>query len=155
MIISLICNGVLLIAILVVLYYVFSDMPSLKGNPIIVVDFDGVIHGYTSGWQGATTMLDAPVDCSLAWLTTMTKYYKVCIISSRSKYLFGRYAMKNYLRSYCLPEAIIKKLYFPLVKPPAVMSIDDRAFLFQGEFPILEAIKSFKPWYQKGQKAYL
>jgi len=29
-------------------------------KPILVLDFDGVLHSYTSGWQGATVIADPP-----------------------------------------------------------------------------------------------
>jgi hypothetical protein len=31
-------------------------------------------------------------------------------------------------------------------KPPALMTIDDRAITFDGTFPPAETIKAFKPW---------
>ena len=32
-----------------------------SGKSVICVDVDGVIHSYTSGWQGATVLADPPV----------------------------------------------------------------------------------------------
>ena len=38
------------------------------------------------------------------------------------------------------------ELQFPTHKPPALLTIDDRAFQFKGEFPALDDIENFKPW---------
>ena len=43
-------------------------------------------------------------------------------------------------------DRIIKQIKWPLFKPPAVMTIDDRSMTFNGVFPTLDAIASFKPW---------
>jgi hypothetical protein len=37
-------------------------------KPILCVDFDGVIHSYSSGWQGADIVNDPPTPGALAWL---------------------------------------------------------------------------------------
>ena len=37
-------------------------------NPIICVDFDGVIHSYTSGWKGIDVIPDDPVPGAIEWL---------------------------------------------------------------------------------------
>ena len=33
----------------------------MKYQPNVVLDFDGVIHSYVSGWQGAGVVPDPPV----------------------------------------------------------------------------------------------
>ena len=81
-----------------------------KFTPIICVDFDGVIHSYTSGWQGIAQVTDPPVDGAIKWLEahlpvpeslcTMAPKYEgpiVQIYSSRSKSWRGRRAMKKWL----------------------------------------------------------
>ena len=54
---------------------------------IICVDFDGVIHSYTTGWRGETHIPDPPVPGALKWLADLINNgkYKPVIYSSRSK----------------------------------------------------------------------
>lgn len=41
---------------------------------------------------------------------------------------------------------IIKKIGFPKHKPPALVTIDDRAIQFTGEWPDLDKLRNFKPY---------
>lgn len=34
----------------------------------LAVDFDGVLHQYTTPWSNAATIPDPPVDGAIAWL---------------------------------------------------------------------------------------
>ena len=43
-------------------------------------------------------------------------------------------------------NAVLEMIGFPTVKPPAMVSIDDRALTFTGEWPAIETLKAFKPW---------
>lgn len=38
------------------------------------------------------------------------------------------------------------EISWPWFKPPAHLSIDDRALTFQGAWPTIEEIDAFKPW---------
>lgn len=58
---------------------------STEQKPILCLDFDGVIHSYSSGWQGAACVTDPPVDGSLEFLSNAILRFKVAIFSSRSK----------------------------------------------------------------------
>lgn len=133
----------------------------MKSNPIICVDFDGVIHSYTSGWKGVSVISDQPVEGAIEWIMdhlpvpdaicAMAPRYEgpiVQIYSSRSKSWFGRRAMKKYLIKNGLPESYITEgiLKFPTKKPAAFLTIDDRAICFNGTFPTTEEMMSFKPW---------
>jgi len=73
-----------------------KDLP--KGKPILCVDFDGVLHSYTSGWKGPRVIPDPPVDGAIQFLITAQKHFNVHVYSSRSRYFGGRRAMKVWLR---------------------------------------------------------
>jgi hypothetical protein len=157
----------------------------------LCIDFDGVIHSYKSGWKGPSVIPDEPVDGAIEWLVCLfDQGFQPCIYSSRSKYFFGRRAMKSWLEGFLLKEVHIlenmvdspekwknwrwkilnsyismepweihcieavshfvnKKLKFPTKKPPAYLTIDDRAICFNGTFPTAEEMNNFKPWYKK------
>jgi hypothetical protein len=118
----------------------------------ICIDFDGVIHSYTSGWQGANVISDPPVTGAFAALTMYCRHYKVVIFSTRSSDLHGRFAMMNWFLDYGWPRDENdrpKNLIFTKTKPPAWITIDDRGITFTGKFPTIEEIENFKPWYKK------
>lgn len=71
---------------------------NLIPKPTIVVDFDGVLHSYTSGWQGPRVIADPPVPGAMEFLVNALEHYTVAIQSSRSHALGGRRAMKRWLR---------------------------------------------------------
>lgn len=134
-----------------------------KPNPIICVDFDGVIHSYSSGWQGAAVITDPPVDGAIDWILAhlpvpdalgMSGEYvgpEVCIYSSRSKQKGGIEAMKAWLTKWGVDEWYFRDdiLKFPNQKPAAFLTIDDRAICFAGHFPSTEEMMAFKPWNKK------
>lgn len=115
---------------------------------ILCIDFDGVLHMYTSPWAGATSILDGPVEGAIDWLTNLVKdgRFVVNIYSSRSKELEGVLAMQRWLYAHGLDKSILEKIKFPTQKPAAFLTIDDRAICFMGFFPTHEMIVDFKPW---------
>lgn len=132
-------------------------------NPIICVDFDGVIHSYTSGWQGVDVITDDPVPGAIQWLMDhlpvpsglghMDQYDGpiVCIYSSRSRENRGIKAMRAWLLKHGMPREYLSDgiLKFPTQKPAAFLTIDDRAICFDGTFPTTEQMMAFKPWNKK------
>jgi hypothetical protein len=132
-------------------------------NPIICVDFDGVIHSYNSGWKGADIIPDPPVPGAIKWLEDhlpvpdelgMSGEYKgpiVQIYSSRSKQSGGIKAMKEWLIRHGLHKSYISDgiLEFPTQKPAAFLTIDDRAICFRGTFPTTDEMMQFRPWNKK------
>lgn len=123
-----------------------------KGPRIICVDFDGVIHSYTSGWQGVSKIFDPPVPGAFDWLRRMISddRFKICIYSSRSREPDGIIAMKMWFFRHGMEEQYIYAMGFPDRKPSAYLTIDDRCICFDGRFPTDDEILSFQPWYRKG-----
>jgi hypothetical protein len=131
---------------------------------IICLDFDGVLHSYKSGWKGARNIPDPPVEGAIEWLLELVgtqpenlcamappARLDVCIYSSRSKSFGGRRAMKKWLIRHGVDSGYFadKLIRFPVVKPAAWLTIDDRAICFDGNFPTIEEIENFVPWYKK------
>lgn len=128
-----------------------------KHKPTICIDFDGVLHSYTSGWKGAGTVVDPPVEGALEWLVGVVfdtePRANIAVYSSRSKYPEGVAAMKGWLTYWvekkellATPGALVRFLSFPTQKPAAIMTIDDRAHRFEGKFRSLDWYLNFKPW---------
>lgn len=121
--------------------------------PILCVDFDGVIHAYTSGWQGIDVVADGPVPGAIEFLSEAVHHFKVCIYSSRSCESRGIMAMRHAIREWQIDAgigvSILSFLAFPSEKPPAFLTIDDRAVCFDGTFPDIPRLLAFQPWNKK------
>ncbi|HEX8809793.1 MAG TPA: hypothetical protein VF760_12450 [Xanthobacteraceae bacterium] len=128
-----------------------------KRKPILCVDFDGVIHSYSSGWQGVETIADPPVPGALKWLWKATEWFDVQIYSSRSVDNAGIAAMMVWLRSFARHEwgdddfavQFVSALKFPSQKPKAFLTIDDRCLCFGGSWEEVgepHELLDFKPW---------
>lgn len=119
-------------------------------KPTIIIDFDGVLHSYTSGWSRADEIKDGPVPGAFDFLKEATKHFQVCIVSSRTCQAGGIVAMREWLERHCPDRGAdaryLAEVDFPKVKPPAIVTIDDRAICFKGVWPSIAAIKEFKPW---------
>jgi hypothetical protein len=117
-------------------------------KPIILVDFDGVIHSYKSGWKGVDVIPDEPVDMVLPWLMELTEQFDVRIFSARCNDAAGITAMIRWFRHWGLSYEEVKRLTFEPGKPSAFLIIDDRAMCFNGKkLPFPEKLRAFKPWY--------
>lgn len=122
-------------------------------KPILCLDFDGVIHSYTTPWSDAATISDGPVEGAIGFMLAALQVFDVVIYSSRSKDAGGVDAMKAWLRKhadgawYETPLGPgIESVRFAHEKPAAFLTIDDRAFCFQGVWPDVAQLRAFKPW---------
>lgn len=123
-------------------------------TPVTVcIDFDGVIHSYTSGWQGMETIGDPPVDGAFAAIEQyLLSGLRVAVFSSRSCAEEGIAAMRNWFLRSGMGEAVFEFLEFPFHKPPALLYIDDRGFHFKGKFPSAAYVMEFVPWFNKPEE---
>jgi hypothetical protein len=118
----------------------------------LVVDFDGVLHSYASGWRGATVVPDPPVPGALAFLRGAVDRFDIAVLSSRSRETGGIEAMKSWLLEHGLEAEVLRRLRFPRTKPPAHVYLDDRGWRFEGSFPSLEALDAFEPWHKRAPR---
>jgi hypothetical protein len=120
--------------------------------PILLVDFDGCIHSYTSGWQGAEVVSDEPVEGAFTFLARAMKHFDVQVYSSRTSQEGGLWAMTRWFKRHGWPpgkDGVLEGLTFPRDKPAAFLSIDDRCFLFEGAWPDPEQLTKFETWNKK------
>lgn len=133
----------------------------VKNKPILCLDFDGVIHSYTSGWKGAAEIPDPPVPGAIAFIYLAVQSFEVHIFSSRSHQPGGIEAMQAWLarwfREWASENAawwpteewcryLLELIHWPVEKPPAMVTIDDRAITFTGTWPLIDDLLKFKPW---------
>ena len=111
-------------------------------KPLLALDFDGVLCDYHSGWQGPHK-LGEPVAGAAEFVRQATMVFNVVVFSARARHDDAVPAMKAWLRRYGVPDVPITA-----IKPPAFLSIDDRAICFDGTFPDVAGLLKFKTWYE-------
>ena len=122
-------------------------------EPILCLDFDGVIHSYTTPWSDAKIIPDPLVPGAMQFIAEAAKEFTVAIYSSRMSSYDGRVAVIQWVlaeiyKHFGESEArdLFASIKFPEAKPPAFVTLDDRAITFTGIWPDLKALKEFKPW---------
>ncbi len=128
----------------------------------VCVDFDGVIHSYTSPWVAPHLIPDPPVDGALKWMREMLGHFQVLIFSTRCRTWRGRRAMRRWLwrhdtgenypysmwQDNLMGSDTLSEVKFSKNKPPALIYLDDRAVRFTGprSWPTVNEIHKAKPW---------
>lgn len=115
----------------------------------VAFDFDGVIHSYTSGWQGAAVVPDPPVPGIKESIEALRAAgYEVVVVSSRANTEEGCAAINNFLKEHEIIADMVTNN-----KPPALVYVDDRAICFDGKVEsLVEKIINFRPWNAKEEK---
>lgn len=111
----------------------------------VCLDFDGVVHSYASGWQGATCIPDPPV-CGIkeAIDELRNNGYYIVICSTRARSEEGLAAIRGWLSGMGI---IVDDVTAD--KPPAICYVDDRAICFDGHpETLVQKIHDFRPWYR-------
>lgn len=122
----------------------------MAGKPILCLDFDGVLHSYGSGWMGADIIPDPAVAGAAQFISDAQQHFTVAVHSSRSSQPGGIDAMKRWLHKVIidagLDGSIFDAIEWPTAKPPALITIDDRAIMFDGTWPRIDDLRQFQPW---------
>lgn len=102
----------------------------MEEKKTIVLDFDGVVHSYISGWKGANHIPDPPVPYVAEAIDTLKEAgYEIVIWSTRCVYLKGRQAIRDWLIQWGITvDSIVS------VKPSCICFVDDRAITFNGDW---------------------
>lgn len=104
-------------------------------KPKVLVDFDGVIHGYSHGWADGSTY-DVPKHRAKESLAAMTEEgYEVVVFSTRDAD-----QIRAYLADWGFPAYRVTN-----VKEAAVAQIDDRAIRFEAWTQALADLRRLYP----------
>ncbi len=141
----------------------------LPRKPTLAIDFDGVIHSYVSGWQGADVIPDPPVPGAIEALLGYLENFTVCIHSSRfnawqeteGRWPHPRAAIRHWFENNGISNALVNydadkfgldedRINLCATKPPALVTLDDRGWMFTGTFPSADEIKAFQTWQKRG-----
>lgn len=124
-------------------------------RPILCLDFDGVVHSYASGWQGARNIPDPPTAGAIEAIDRYLRAgFDIVIHSSRARYFGGIRAMREWLKEHAgalwYPDPAggpgLETVRFTRWKPASLVTLDDRAMTFTGAWPDAAQIRAFKPW---------
>jgi hypothetical protein len=122
----------------------------------VFVDFDGVLHRYESAYTRPNEIADGPVvdpqtgRNAVEWLTTMLQsgHFEVHVYSRRCSdpKSGGIGAMTQWFINHGMAPRYLKRLKFATGKPDWFVIIDDRAIGFDGHFPAVHELNTFRPW---------
>ncbi len=108
----------------------FENSGVLKGEakPVLAVDFDGVIHRYSKGWNGGE-IYDPPVKGAPEALRRISRKFKIVVFTARATTPTRKARVAAYLKKHGISFDEITNR-----KPPAVAYIDDKAIRFSGSW---------------------
>jgi len=115
-----------------------------KIEPTILVDFDGTIYSYESGWVGVTSLPDGPNEGAKEAIEEMRRLgYRAVVCSARACAPGGSGAIQEWLDKHEIEVDGVTH-----VKEPHMAIIDDRGVEFNGDWPAaLKKALTTKPWY--------
>ena len=112
-------------------------------KPTLAIDFDGVLCDYRLGWQGPDK-LGEPVPGAADFVRRAMPVFDVVVFSARARHDSALPAMRVWLAQHGFPP-----LPITATKPPAFLTIDDRAMLFTGIWPNPDELLQFRTWYEE------
>lgn len=114
----------------------------------IAIDFDGVIHSYTSGWTGFDP-IDPPVVGARAAIAAMRAMgFQVIVFSCRAHDYRGLAGIVLWLHKH---EITVDNV--TAAKPHAEIYVDDRGWRFTGDWEEIVGLARAipRPWNAKGR----
>lgn len=117
----------------------------------LCVDFDGVLHAYTSPFTADHVIADGPMPGAMDWLYEVTETYDIAVYSARCATARGRDAVERAIASWVydafgqpVTADIMRRVMVVEHKPPCWALIDDRCIPFRGTFPSLDQIATME-----------
>lgn len=118
----------------------------------VSIDFDGVIHAYSKGWADGSCY-DVPMPGAIAGIRTLLNFYAVFILSTRDPNQIIEWLRKHAPEVPCGLVADGEKFWnqrgvvgVTNRKLPAMVYIDDRAFLFKSWDETMKSSSDFALW---------
>jgi hypothetical protein len=125
----------------------FDSHTEKLAYPSISLDFDGVVHAYTSQWTIPEEIRDEPVPGAIEFIRELlVNKVGVAINSVRNQHAMAVAAMVKWLVKNGLNLSEVLEIQFPIFKPKCKVYIDDRAFRFDGTFPKVSDLLGLKTW---------
>lgn len=134
-----------------------SPQHEYKKGKVLAIDFDGVLHSYSNGWQDGKPY-DVPVNGAKEALTELkNEGYHIMIYTTRCNHdllnedVDRAQDVEDYLKKHDIPY---DQIYTGNGKPKFTVTVDDRALSFRGNWnETLQQIKSFKTWNRPDSKS--
>jgi hypothetical protein len=119
-------------------------------HPMIICDFDGVLHWDRLNVVGDAHGFDIPVPGACEWvLGAVAQGYDVVIWSCSCNTPKGEEDVRAWLKRNGFPDLRILHEH----KPYACMFLDDHAMRFAGEFPVPGTLHDIRSWNRPNQEA--
>lgn len=113
----------------------------MSENDTVAIDFDGVIHKYSKGWQDGS-IYDEPVEGVAEALYLLSLNYNLCIYTART----DKKAIEKWMEEKVWggKNQSLKPtggIEITNLKPPALAYIDDRGLRFKNWAQAMECIR--------------
>ena len=112
-------------------------------RPTIAIDFDGVIHKYSNGWQNGE-IYDDPIEGAFEKILRLyLDGFHICIFTARTE-LEPIREWWNKWYNIKFPKSEMFPLEITNIKPPAIAYIDDRGITFTNWNDVYDSLSETK-----------
>lgn len=114
---------------------------------IISLDFDGVVHRFSSAWTHELEIHDGPTVGAFEFIrTAMDSGWDIHILSARVDRAEVERAVLAWFLQHGLELKYVNRLVVTSIKRGAHVYIDDRGIRFDGTWPALSYLENLKTW---------